>query len=162
MALNSGRAVPQPLANGGFAPRPGLIGNPAYNLSLAPTIAPAPTFASLPLAPTYAQGPAFGGTPAPAIGGQATAPVLTSDGTYASNVGADGTYWEKVSGMTAFGNTIATQVICKRKLPTQTVNPVVNVPYPVPTAVPTCGPLPHNAHLGHNIGYGAPQGRWTY
>jgi len=96
----------------------------------------------------------MGGFSGPMMGGQATAPVLTQNGTYASNVGADGSYWEKVSGPTAFGDTIATQVICKRKLPTQVVNPVVNVPYAVPTPV-YCGPTPHKPHHGH-------KSRWTY
>jgi len=149
-ALNSGRAVSQPLTTGGITPAFGqtqplqaqpFVGSVGY---AAPVIA----------APVIS---------APMIGGQATAPVLTSNGTYASNVGADGTYWEKTSGPTMFGNTMATQVICKRKLPTQVVNPVVNVPYPVPTPVPTCGPGSYAAHAGPVARYEqAPSGRWTY
>ena len=83
--------------------------------------------------------PMLGGTVPTGLPGAAGAPVLQADGTYASQVGVDGTYWEKVSGVTMFGDTVATSVICKRKLPTQTVNPVVGVPYPVPTPVP--GPV---------------------
>jgi len=108
---------------------------------------------SVTLPGTFSQGlsysaptPAFGG-----VGGQATAPVAVGDGSFASNVGADGTYWEKTSGPTFFGDTLATTVICKRKLPTQTVNPVVPVPYGVPTPVPTCGPTVHNhSRYGHH------------
>ncbi|MEP3888962.1 MAG: hypothetical protein ABJN69_00765 [Hellea sp.] len=165
-ALNSGRAVQQPLANGGMTPAYGqtmplMSGMGGYS-------APAQRVVTLPdtmvngmggySAPRM--GPMMGAPsmpvpmmPAPMMGGRATAPVLTQNGTYASNVGADGTYWEKTSGPTMFGDTMATQVICKRKLPTQVVNPVVNVPYPVPTAIPTCGPAPHGMHQGH---------RWTY
>ena len=152
-ALNSGRTVTQPLANGGMTP--------AYGMS-------APAMGRVTLPGTFSAAPAMGMSmsapmPAPMMGGQATAPVLTQNGTYASNVGADGTYWEKTSGPTMFGDTMATSVICKRKLPTQVVNPVVNVPYPVPTAVPTCGPAPHAAHAGHNARYGQEvMGRWTY
>ena len=149
-ALNSGRTVTQPLANGGMTPAYGQTTPLASNVTFAAPVVQAPVRA----APVFA---------APVIGGrQATAPVLTANGTYASNVGADGTYWEKTSGPTMFGNTMATQVICKRKLPTQVVNPVVNVPYPVPTAVPVCGPAPHAAHAGHTARYGQPAGRWTY
>ena len=130
-ALNSGRTVRQPLANGGMTPAYGMSA-PAMSMS------------------------------APMMGAQATAPVLTANGTYASNVGADGTYWEKTSGPTMFGNTMATQVICKRKLPIRVVNPVINVPYPVPTPVPTCGPAAHGMHTGHNAHYGQNvMGRWV-
>jgi len=118
------------------------------------------------MAPSFGTGsaaytaPVRGPVIAPSYGAQATAPVLTQNGTYASNVGADGTYWEKTSGPTMFGSTMATQVICKRKLPTQVVNPVVNVPYAVPTPVPTCGPAPHAMHPGHNSRYGQTGSRW--
>jgi len=150
-ALNSGRAVTQPLVTGGLTPAYGQTRPlPAGAGFAAPAFASAPAIA----APVAFGRPAFGGA-------RATAPVLTQNGTYASNVGADGTYWEKTSGPTFFGDTLATQVICKRKLPTQVVNPVVNVPYAVPTAVPTCGPAPHAAHPGHNSRYGQPTGRWT-
>ena len=156
--LNSGRAVTQPLANGGMTPAYGMD-----RVGYAAPIFPG----------TFASGPALGGTgrvtlpgtyaAAPMRGRQATAPVLTQNGTYASNVGSDGTYWEKTSGPTMFGSTMATQVICKRKLPTQVVNPVVNVPYAVPTPVPTCGPAPHGMHQGHDTRYGQQQGsRWTH
>ena len=160
-ALNSGRAVTQPLANGGMTP--------AYGMT-APLQAP-PMQRAVTLPGTYAAASMMRMAPPMAMpmqmqmpmGRQATAPVLTQNGTYASNVGSDGSYWEKVSGPTMFGNTMATQVICKRKLPTQVVNPVVNVPYAVPTAVPTCGPAPHAAHQGHSARYGAqPNGRWAY
>lgn len=152
-ALNSGRAVAQPLANGGMTPAYGQT----MPLQMAPMMArpimPRPVMSAPVMAAPIVRGPAFGH--------QATAPVLTQNGTYASNVGADGTYWEKTSGPTMFGNTMATQVICKRKLPTQVVNPVVNVPYAVPTAVPTCGPAPHAMHKGHDSRYSQHKSRWT-
>jgi len=179
-ALNSGRAVTQPLANGGMTPAIGLPG-PSIGMGSVGYSAPAPAMGGVTLPGTYSQrvtlpgtyaaAPAMGAVtlpdtymaaPAMGMGGQATAPVLTQNGTYASNVGADGTYWEKTSGPTMFGNTMATQVICKRKLPTQVVNPVVNVPYAVPTPVPTCGPAPHAPHAGHNTRYGQHHGsRWV-
>ena len=81
------------------------------------------------LAPTR-MGPSFGQPSAPVL--QQSGPMA---GAYGSNIGADGSYWEKVSGPTAFGDTIATSVICKRKLPTKVVNPVVGVPVPVPVPV---------------------------
>ena len=162
-ALNSGRAVTQPLANGGMTPAYGM-GGVGYAAPVLPdTYASGPAMRGVgysqrvTLPDTYASGPAMG-MGAPIMGRRATAPVLTSNGTYASNVGSDGTYWEKTSGPTMFGSTMATQVICKRKLPTQVVNPVVNVPYPVPTAVPTCGPAPHAMHQGHGERYAS---RWT-
>lgn len=196
-ALNSGRAVQQPLANGGMTPAYGqtmplMSGAPVPTqqyVTLPDTMAPAmgmnmgmggvgyaaPAQRVVTLPDTMVSGmggysaPMMGAPmmpapmmPAPVMGGQPTAPVLTQNGTYASNVGADGTYWEKTSGPTMFGNTMATQVICKRKLPTQVVNPVVNVPYAVPTAVPTCGPAPHGMHPGHNTRYGQQNSRWTH
>lgn len=118
----------------------------------------------------------------------ASAPVAAGNGLYASNVDAGGTYWEKTAGVTRFGNTVATQVICKRQLPRQTVNPVVNVPVPVPTrvvnpivrvpvgvptpvpvSVPNCAPGANfgaiqNQRAGFAGGrYGNSQGsRWTF
>jgi len=82
------------------------------------------------LAPTR-QGPSFGQPSAPVL--QQSGPLA---GTYGSSVAADGTYWEKVSGPTAFGDTVATSVICKRQAQRRVVRPVVNVPVPVPVAVP--------------------------
>jgi len=75
-------------------------------------------------------------------------------------VAADGTYWEKVSGPTLFGNTLATQVVCKRQAPVQKiqiqrqiVRPVVPVPVPVPVAAPVyC----ENSVVNSRYGY-APQ-----
>lgn len=67
--------------------------------------------------------------------GAAGAPYQMSNGRYGSRVGADGTYWEKVSGPTQYGNTVASQVICKRRLP-----------QPGPTKYP---PAPCNGHVAH-------------
>lgn len=104
----------------------------------------------LSLAPTRV-GPSYGQPSTPVL--QQSGPMA---GSYGSSVAGDGTYWEKVSGPTAFGSTVATQVICKRKLPTQTVNPVIGVPVPVPVPVQQgCQTAP--AHYGHS----AP-GRWIH
>lgn len=83
----------------------------------------------LSLAPTRS-GPSFGQPGAPVF--QHSGPMA---GSYGSSVASDGTYWEKTSGPTAFGSTIATSVICKRQLPTRTINPVIGVPVPVPVPV---------------------------
>jgi hypothetical protein len=95
--------------------------------------------------------------------GQPGAPVLQQSGpmagAYGSTVAGDGTYWEKVSGPTSFGNTLATSVICKRKLPTQVVNPVIGVPTPVPVPVPQgCETV---KVPGGRYGTSAP-GRWIH
>lgn len=124
--LDSGRTVAQPVLGrdtfGGTAPHMGMVA-PQYQTSGFTQSQ------GLFLAPTRS-GPSFG---------QAGAPVFQNSGpmagSYGSSVGADGTYWEKVSGPTSFGSTVATQVICKRQLPRRVVNPVINVPVPVPVPV---------------------------
>lgn len=117
-------------------------------------------------APMMQQAPRFGQPSAPVL--QQSGPMA---GAYGSSVAGDGTYWEKVSGPTTFGNTVATSVICKRQLPTRVVRPVVGVPVPVPVAVPGCGPVksaPHHApaprgHAQSSERYGQPApGRWTH
>ncbi len=140
-------------------------------------VAPAPQ-----MAPRMMMAP----PPAPYMG-QPGAPVLQQSGpmagSYGSSVAGDGTYWEKVSGPTSFGNTMATSVICKRKLPTQVVNPVIGVPVPVPVPVQQgCQPVdqnlvryegghPHSAHHKHKPMPHAPHphsahhtapGRWIH
>lgn len=70
--------------------------------------------------------------------GAAGAPYQMSNGRYGSRVGADGTYWDKVSGPTQYGNTVASQVICKRRLP-----------QPGPNVYP---PAPCNGHAAHQGG----------
>lgn len=165
--LNSGRTIAQPIANGGYAPRP------AYNVGSysAPVAVQAPAYRAPAISAPIVSAP---------YGGQATRPVTNGNGIYASNVGADGTYWEKTSGLTTFGSTVATEVICKRQLPRQTVNPVVPVPVavptrvvnpvvPVPYAVPTPVTVPVQqsnvvcARPAQAAGYNAaPQSRWTF
>lgn len=170
-ALNSGRTVPQPHVSGGYAPRPSMMRQnfgrvqappppPAYSqqVGIPETYAfgQTPSYSPAPPPPAYSQQVGIPETyafqpqpqslqaPRYSAGGLAGAPVLQNNGTYGSTVGADGTYWEKVSGPTFFGNTMATQVICKRKVETQVVNPVVGVP------VPTCDTAqPHAPHQGH-------------
>jgi len=105
------------------------------------------------LAPTR-RGPSFGQPGAPVM--QHSGPMA---GAYGSSVGQDGTYWEKTSGPTAFGNTVATQVICKRQLPRQVVNPVIGVPTPVPVPVQQACKTPQAASARY--GQSAP-GRWIH
>jgi hypothetical protein len=120
---------------------------PAAPMMRAPMMAPTPAPVFVPPVPRQI-------APVMVNQGLAGAPVAQGNGTYASQVGADGTYWEKVSGVTRMGNTIATSVICKRKLPTQVVNPVIGVPVPVPTPVP--GPVVDSCTLpGHLAPYEA-------
>jgi len=178
--LDTGRAVAQPVVVPGTGTAPNL-GMVRQNLSFqnAPIVQNTGLTQSqgLFLAPT---GPAqsFG----PRVGqrfGQAGKPLLQQNGpfagAYGSSVGADGTYWEKVSGPTAFGDTIATSVICKRKVPTRTVNPVVGVPVPVrvPVAVQQTCQTPGHQGLRHaphaapvavpNARYGqAASNRWSF
>lgn len=113
--------------------------------SYSPAPPPPPAYSQqVGIPDTYAFQPPSAPAPRYSANGLAGAPVLQSNGTYASTVGADGTYWEKASGPTFFGDTLATQVICKRKVETQVVNPVVGVP------VPSCDTTrPHAPHQGH-------------
>jgi hypothetical protein len=74
----------------------------------------------------------------------------------ASSVAADGTYWEKVSGPTLFGDTLATQVICKRQAPVKPIQPVqiqqqvVRPVIPVAVAQPVyCENTVINSRYGH-------------
>lgn len=171
--LDSGRTVPQSTTLGGQAPNMGMIA-PSYQSYSVPT----GPYGTVPMQGPSAQIPFQGnmntGLQMQALGLmntaglglaptrfgpsriQPSAPVAVGNGTYGSNVAPDGTYWEKVSGPTSFGSTVATQVICKRKLPSQVVNPVVGVPVPVPTAVPGCVvDVPHGGnHASHRYGGG--------
>lgn len=145
-ALNSRRAVAQPLANGGVAPRPSML-EQRYEYEAQTYSAPARVMPSAPVRSAPSHG----------LSGLAGAPVLQNNGTYGSTVGADGTYWEKTSGPTFFGDTLATQVICKRKVETRVVNPVIGVP------VPTCNSAqPHAPHQGHAPQQGQPYPGWSY
>ena len=167
--LDTGMTRPQDVVvpGTGTAPNMGMVRQNSVSFQSAPMLARpqvrGPQFGTaglmqtqgLMLAPTR-QGPSFG---------QPSAPVLQQSGpfagSYGSNVGANGTYWEKVSGPTAFGDTIATSVICKRQLPRQVVNPVVGVPVPVPVPVQQgcqqVGAVSGNSRYGQN----AP-GRWIH
>ena len=88
-----------------------------------------------------------------------------------SSIDATGGYWEQVSGPTLFGDTLATQVVCRRQAPvqpvplrTQVVRPVIGVPTPVPVQ---CQPIKSANRYGTVVplsGHysGTPQGRWVY
>ncbi|CAM3835313.1 hypothetical protein [Litorimonas haliclonae] len=160
--LNSGRTIPQPHVSGGVAPRPSMTRqNREYTGQVSiPTTYGARSSGFMggvqAPAPAYLQQVGIPETYAFGASQLAGAPVLQSNGTYGSTVGADGTYWEKTSGPTFFGDTLATQVICKRKVETQVVNPVVGVP------VPTCQTSqPHAPHQGHVPAQPQYPG-WTY
>ncbi len=125
-ALNSGRTQPQPVVSGGMVPRP------AMTMS-APVAQPL----------SFAPAPRVAPVPAPRPIGTVTQTVRT------------GEHWEKVSGPTQFGNTMATQVICKRG--GQSVNverQVIGVPTPMPIGcatpmggAPMAGPGPMGGHV---------------
>lgn len=182
--LDTGRAVPQQrvVPGTGTAPHMGMVRQSSnYSLNLPGTFRAAPMQRSVRLPGTYAASPV--GLP------QAGAPVLQQSGplagSYGSTVGADGSYWEKVSGATVMGNTLATSVICKRQVQTQVTRPVIGVPTPVPVAVPQgCktvevdsryGDPKHKKHKAHKAPHhmGAPHphqqhqrplvpGRWVH
>ncbi len=85
--------------------------------------------------PTYAQNLSL--SPVASNPFPAGSPVGNDNPT--SPVDATGGYWEKVSGLTMFGDTVATSVVCRRQAPRpapRVVRPVVGVPVPVPTPVP--------------------------
>ncbi len=168
--LDTGRAVPQPVV----VPGMGQVPQAAYRNAPAPVMQALPrmqyslAMQSAPMMMPMRQAPMM---PAQNFG-QASGPVLQQSGpmagSYGSNVGSDGTYWEKVSGPTTMGNTVATSVICKRQLPTRTVHPVIGVPVPVPVPV-VCGPQGYSAQTGNQQQqqqsgrYGqSSQGRWAY
>ena len=103
---------------------------------------------------------------------------------------ADGRYWEQVSGPTLFGDTLATQVVCRRQAPVaqpiqvqrQIIRPVIAAPAPVycePSRVTSRYGFSSGSvqapsvqfqgfQQGLNSGYGQSynsgfgQGRWTY
>ena len=137
LRIQPGAPVPTPLmptyphgvpANYGAAP---VMQAPVMQAPVvqAPTIAPmgAPGL----LAPAYPVQPGL--------------PVPVGNGTYGSQVAADGSYWEQVhAGPKLMGSTVVTDIVCKRQLEQEVVNPVVGVPVPVPV----CGPAPHAPHNG--------------
>lgn len=172
--LDTGMAVPQSTTLGGTAPTLSMINSaPTYNTVAAPNY-PAPVRMPAPQTPAYGGVGSYGAMPPAVLSGPgvafdggapqtilrqtpgmpAMAPSQLNGNTYVSNIGADGTYWEKTAGMTTFGSTVATQVICKRQAQQRVVNPVVGVPVGVPTPVqvPYCNvnPTPHqHGRQGH-------------
>lgn len=190
--LDSGRTVAQSTTLGGMTTHPSMVSAPSVQRSVT---LPG-TFNSSMSYGGSAQRGSYGAMPPPVLNGPGVAydggapqtilretpgmaamsPAHVGGNKYVSNIGADGTYWEKSSGMTAFGSTVATQVICKRKVDQRVVNPVVGVPVGVPTPVqvPYCNvaPVPHahgpQGHMGQgqrsqvSKRYSAGQGPWVY
>ena len=137
-ALNSGRTQPQPVVSGGMVPYPAQV---RTQVAAPLSYAPPPVAAPMP------------------------APVHSTHriGTVTETVsGTD--YWEKVSGPTMFGNTMASQVICKRSGGQVNVErPVIGVPQPVPHAVPV--PIGCAAPMGmssHQLAGGPVSGRYGH
>ena len=80
------------------------------------------------------------------VTGTTTSGPSTPSGNVVGGVDGSGGYWEKVSGLTMFGDTVATSVVCRRQAPQKTsqiVSPVYGVPQPVPTAVPYFVDVPY-------------------
>lgn len=121
--LASGRTVTQPVVS---AQSTYSSYQPSYSSYQSAPVMSAPVMQAPVMQAPVMQAPVTRGIPA--SGPAYTAPA------------ADGTYWEKVSGMTAFGDTVATQVICKKAMPRRVVRPVVGVPVPVHVPAPTCAP----------------------
>lgn len=153
--------TPGPLMPVGQIPNGHMIANPVI---VAPAGAPqgpvmqAPMVqahlaqAPIPQGPVM-QGPIMQVPPfAHMPGGQAGAPVQVAPGIYGSTVGADNTYWEQMStGPTFAGDTLITDVICKRAVPTEVVHPVVGVPVPV-ECLPAAPAAPYHAQPPHVAG----------
>lgn len=152
--LDSGQTRPQDVVvpGTGTAPHLGMVSQGSSYRGVNLRGAGATQTQGLFLAPTR-RGPSFGQPGIPVL--QQSGPLA---GTFGSSVAGDGTYWEKVSGPTRFGNTTATSVICKRQLPRRVINPVVGVPVPVPVAVQQ-GCQTVSAPVGR-YGQSAP-GRWV-
>jgi hypothetical protein len=131
--LDSGQTRPQDIVvpGTGTAPHLGMVGHraPVQQNFGGSQFSGVTQTQGLVLAPTRV-GPSFGQPSTPVL--QRTGPLA---GSFASPIANDGTYWEKVSGPTRFGNTTATTVICKRQAQQRVVRPVVGVPVPVPVAV---------------------------
>ena len=85
-----------------------------------------------------------------------TGGASTPSGNAITGVDGSGGYWEQVSGLTRFGDTIATSVVCRRQAP-QTTAQVVSPVYGVPQAVPT--PVPYYVDVPYKVrGNVIPQG----
>ena len=80
------------------------------------------------------------------VTGQTTSGSSAPSGNAITGVDGSGGYWEQVSGLTKFGDTIATSVVCRRQAPqttAQVVSPVYGIPQPVPTPVPYYVDVPY-------------------
>lgn len=124
--LNSGMTQPQPIVSGGTVPHPSMIAS-------APNFAPSLATA-MPMAPR-------GNVIGTVTNVTALAPQTN---VYPGTLNSNGTYYEKVSGPTTVGGMQATQVICARQAPQVRVqSPVIGVPQPIPTPVPSvCQSVP--------------------
>ena len=117
------------------------------NYGAAPAMQQAPVMQGAVMQAPLAQAPvapmAGPGLLAPAYPVQPGLPVPVGNGTFGSQVAADGSYWEQVhSGPKMMGSTVVTDIVCKRQLEQEVVNPVVGVP------VPGCAPAAHAMHPG--------------
>ena len=142
------------LAAAGYSTRGYSMGG--YNLGAPSTTIMASGNALLAGGPTYAQNLSL--SPVASNPFPLGSPVGNDNPT--SPVDATGGYWEKVSGLTMFGSTVATSVVCRRQAPRplprpvpRVVRPVVGVPVPVPTPVPYYVDVPITVH-----GQGMPNG----
>jgi len=122
-------------------------------MSFAPQAMPSITAPAMP-APALGANMLAGGPAMPqganylgsVVTGQTTTGSSGPSGNVMGNVDGNGGYWEKVSGLTMFGDTVATSVVCRRQAPqqkAQVVSPVYGIPQPVPTPVPYFVDVPY-------------------
>jgi len=144
--LNSGTTRPQSVVSGGVVPHPSIVGG--TGIVSQGTIAPVIQRGIV----------APAGSNVVGVVNQ-TVRLAPNTNVYPGSLGADGTYYEKVSGPTLLGGTQATQIICKRQAPTVNVQrQVIGVPSPVPTPVLTqCAPI---SALAGGPRFGSAAGRY--
>lgn len=143
--LNGGMTQPQPIVSGGTVPHPSMMtGSVARSVTMPPTMSRSIT---MPPTRSYSGGNVIGSV-------SNMVPMAPQTNVYPGSMNSNGTYYEKVSGPTTMGGMQATQVICARQAPQVRVqSPIIGVPSPVPTPVPSvCQSVP--------VGPMAPSGRY--
>ncbi len=147
--LNSGRTQPQALASGGIAPHPSMMAGGSMHGTMS-------GMGMTGMGQSAMVNPMMSGSMMPQqIGMQSEIRTMAPQGNVypGGEMSGNGTYWEKVSGPTMMGNTMATQIICKRQAEQVRVErPVYGVPVPVPTAVPMCERAPMPMAMPHLAG----------